>query len=140
MVHLSDLIARGGKHLLDMSIRNKAIRAINLRSMMKPDDKRTLWPYIAENLICHHSPSNKEFSSLAEIDPRTSVLLQAWKISMAKNSKLPRIIKECIKIAQELNLYLDPEKLNNQIRSKMPIWLHPGKRAGVRYSTNHLTC
>lgn len=72
---LHSKIQRGGKQLLDIAARNKAIELMKLWDFMKEEDDYSCWATVADSLIACNIPKSQDIS---EESKKTIFFLQSW--------------------------------------------------------------
>ncbi len=116
-------ITGGGRNLLDIPIRNKAIIVTWIHTYLDLSLSHPLWAYAADAIIKRHTPASEEN---IELEIRSNIFLQSWKTSM---NKLPADLKELVKTAQEYGVCLDGLAICCKIQREMPIWRHIKSKA-----------
>ena len=90
---------KGGKKMLDIVARNKAIHLTWLKAYPNLGEDRATWTYFANTLICANIPD----SSKVDKDPGSRIMpfLQTWKPKL-RNSSLPDDLKTMLKLSGPL--------------------------------------
>ncbi|KAF9560006.1 hypothetical protein CPC08DRAFT_612641, partial [Agrocybe pediades] len=112
---------QGGKSLLDIARRNRAIELMKLRTYLLPPAERPRWALVADELMGKALP--KSHVQVQE-NVKLNVFLQNWKPQTRKGTKLSQGIRRLLREAEKSNLRLDlPSPSINLLRS-LPVWHH----------------
>ncbi|KAK0488257.1 hypothetical protein EDD18DRAFT_1081474 [Armillaria luteobubalina] len=108
----------GGKDILDIITRNKAITVTWIKSLLNYGDNHALWTYFADALMAHHAPKcapeSEEFTKM-------SLFLQLWK---TKTQKLPQDLKEIMQVSKKHGVQLEGLAFSRATMGQMLLWLH----------------
>jgi ribonuclease HI/exonuclease III len=124
-------IAKGGKKLLDLQARNKAIQLTWLKTYMQMDIYRPKWAFIADQLIKKNRLTTYKNSDQTSLE---NIFTQSWKTNI---HKLPTDIKEMLKMAKEFNVNLDTLQPSQDLKGKLPIWMHIGANELLRILSSY---
>ena len=133
---LQSPIAEGGRKVLDLGARNKAIQLTWLKSYLNIGKQRPTWAYIADEIIRKNILTNqKNVESSSRVNP----FLQSWRPS---KKKLPQELKEMLKTAEEFNVKIKTLKPTKTLQNTLPIWFHKGgnELLNVLYSYKEAKC
>lgn len=97
-------IEKGGKGLLDLAARNKAIDLIQLKSFLSLGRDRLHWAKLADKLIARNIPLDQ---SILEEGKQANIFTQNWKTKLKGRSTLPESIKSMLKTAKKYNVELE---------------------------------
>jgi hypothetical protein len=89
---LSSSISEGGKKVLDLSARNKAIHLTWLKSYLELGPKRPLWAFVADALINKRIPNIKSVDNVSQIN----IFLQNWNTKPNARSHLPKDLTDML--------------------------------------------
>src|SRR5438552_10394923 len=94
----------GGKKLLNLSARNKAIHLTWLKSYLQLENNRPAWAYIADVLINQNIPATQ-----GPIDHKSKIntYLQTWNPKTNANTGLPKDLAEMLQTGKEFNVRFD---------------------------------
>lgn len=126
-------ITEGGKNLLDLTARNKAIQLTWVKTYLQLGPCRPTWTYIADFLINQNIPNYQHAT-----DPisRLNTFLQTLNATTQAASKLPKDLSEMLNIAKEFNVAFQPILLSNDLKRQLPIWFHIGATQKIKKLTN----
>jgi len=112
----------GGLAIPDIKARVEAIQMTWLKKYLAPEAKRPRWAYIVDSIIA------KNIAKTPRIEPKSRISwgLQRWNESKAKWNKIPKDIKEMLKIARKYNTGVQVQKLSKETKEALPIWYHIG--------------
>ena len=130
---------RGGKKILDIETRNKAIHLIWLKAYLNLGEDRATWTYFADAIIGTDIPSDQKVDE----DPESRVMpfLQTWR-TRGRYSTLPEDLRIMLKLAKEYNVQLEARNPSQQAKEEMPMWYHTKAVASARrsYKTKPAKC
>lgn len=114
-------IEDGGRGLVDIRTRNKAINVMWLKSYLNFGPDRPLWALVADALMALNVPTSEE-----KVDPRVklSPFLQSWKTKSSRKGEICQDITNLFKTAKEYGVRLENIELEKDIILSMPIWYH----------------
>lgn len=126
MTHMSNITNEGGKKVLDIYARNKAIQLTWLQSYLKLDESRPIWALVADTIFSNNVPG--ELKSLANNpNARINQYLQTWHSWINKSShgedKNPSILqdlREMLKVGKKYGVRLEAINPELEARAKMP--------------------
>ncbi len=124
-------LRRGGRKVIDIKKRNQAITATDIQTYLRMDDTRPKWAFIADKifrLAYDHDLAKQEH------DPRLNPFIQNWPPAKAARS-LTESTKTLLKNARLLRVKVEVDEASEELKRKMPIWMHPGTKASERQST-----
>src|SRR4030095_2584114 len=115
---LTQPIDKGGKKLLDLPARNKAIQLTWLKLYLSLGNNCPAWALLADeilrtNIINAHSN--------LEQNARTNIFLQNWRPNI---NKIPQDLKDMLKAAKEFKVKLELLQPTQEIKNSLPIWQH----------------
>jgi ribonuclease HI/exonuclease III len=121
MEKMNQATAQGGKKLINLKARNKAIQLTWLKSYLQLDEDRPSWTYIADELI-------NSAVTFKNLDRKTmnNMFIQSWGKTPNARSKLPKDIIEMIKVGHECHVTLQSLKPSQNLKEELPIWYHMG--------------
>ena len=130
---------KGGKKMLDIVARNKAIHLTWLKAYLNLGEDRVAWTYFADALIGMDIPE----SSKIDDDPGSRIMpiLQTWELKL-RNSSLPNNLKMMLRLAKEFNVQVSAPNPSPNTRLDLPIWYHVHSAPSVRklYRTKVARC
>lgn len=121
----------GGKRILDLVARNKAIEIMRVKSYLSLDTGRPLAAYVTDLIV-----------NSAIRDPRmmpnvpANTFLQTFKVNIYWNSKLPRHVARMLKTAKDLGVRFEMAVPCVEVLEKIPIWHHFGTKEKARKMNN----
>jgi hypothetical protein len=122
----------GGKKILDLEARNKAIQLTWLQAYMTTSNRPT-WAYFANSLLRLAAPiSGRIIDQKAAVNP----ILQNWRPRTTGNTTLPKELTSMIRMAKKHGVRIDGIETGEEIRNTLPIWFHIGETAYMRQMTN----
>ncbi|PPQ71498.1 hypothetical protein CVT26_011265, partial [Gymnopilus dilepis] len=129
----------GGMKLLNLSARNEAIQLMKLKTYLQPPDKKPRWAKVADALVASSTPKIQE--RIAKAD-KINTFLQTWTPKIARDTLLPKSIREMLKAAKKYKLDLDPPTIDTDIKRDMPVWYHKGTLPGktISHRGKHVKC
>ena len=119
---------KGGKKVLDITARNKAIQLMWLKSYLTDQVTRPNWAYIADDIIRKNILMNGK--SIPQI-LRKNPFIQAWK---PNTNKLPYDLKEMMRVAKEFKVQIHTLKPTKELKEELPLWSHPNANDFLRLS------
>src|ERR1700722_1930418 len=117
---LEQPLTQGGKKLLDLNARNKAIQLTWLKSYTRFDSQRPQWASFADELIKKHTIDKYK---KVEHDIKVNIFLQSWKVNARM---LPADLREMLKLAKGFHVKMELLQASPALKDEMPIWLHAG--------------
>ena len=112
---------KGGKKVVDIRTRNKAINLTWLKAYLNLDENRATWMYFAHAMIREDIPPSHEIDK----DPESRIMpiIQDWN-TRATGSTLPDDLKSMLKLVRELNVQMSATNPTREIQLQLPIWYH----------------
>ena len=130
---------KGGKKLLDVGARNKAIHLTWLKAYLNLGPERAAWTYFADAIIGTDIPKSQNICE----DPESRVMpiLQTWE-TRTRGSTLPEDLKQMLKLAKEYNVQISALSPSRVAREDLPIWYHIQSDPSARklYKTKTAKC
>jgi len=130
---------KGGKKMLDIETRNKAIHLTWLKAYLNLGEERATWTYFADAIIATDIPPSQKIDE----DPESRIMpiLQTWQ-TRARGSSLPDDLKIMLKLAKEYNVKLTNVEPSKQVKEELPIWYHTKSITSARklYNTKTAKC
>ena len=130
---------RGGKKVLDIEARNKAIHLTWLKAYLNIGEGRATWTYFADAIIGSDIPQSHRIDD----DPESRVMpiLQSWE-TRAKSSTLPDDLRTMLKLAKEFNVQVSATSPSKAARENLPLWYHTKSVPSARklYKTKAAKC
>ena len=127
---------KGGKKLLDIEARNKAIHLTWLRAYMNMGNGRATWTYFADAIISTDIPPSHKI--IDEPGSKIMPILQTWR-TRSIGSTLPEDLKQMLKVAREFGVQVTSRKPSQEACESLPLWYHiksnPSARALYRSKT-----
>lgn len=124
-------IRQGGRRIPDIETRNLAIEITDLKSFLDQKDKR-IGTYILEDNM---RQAWDETQHAQEDDPRRNPLIQQWLRPKSKR-KLTKMAKKILETAKKVNLRVEVDQVDKQLKKNMPIWYHPALKKGTKRENN----
>ncbi|KAF9553475.1 hypothetical protein CPC08DRAFT_645612, partial [Agrocybe pediades] len=130
---------RGGKSLLDIARRNRAIEIMKLRTYLQPHAKRPRWTLVVEHLMGKTLPRSHV---QVQDEVKLNVFLQNWKPKVRGDTKLSSGIHRLLREAEQSKLLLDIPLPSVSLLQSLPIWHHKylRKEEGVRNNSIWADC
>ena len=112
---------RGGKKLLDIETRNKAIHLTWLKAYLNLGPDRATWTFFVDAIIGTDIPKSHSIDN----DPESRVMpiLQTWE-TKSRGSALPEDLKQMLKLAKEHNVQVMARNPSKEAREDLPLWYH----------------
>ena len=130
---------KGGKKVLDIDSRNKAIHLTWLKAYLNLGEDRPTWAFFADAIIRDDIPPSHGIDN----DPESRILpiIQDWE-PRSRGSNLPEDLRAMMKLAKELNVQLSATDPSKEVQSSLPIWYHARSAPSVRklYKTKNAKC
>ena len=129
--HMMSLpVHQGGKALLLPGLRNTAIQiGLWFRKLMQPAGQRPVWVEIALDLmrreISTNTATEREIARVALVNP----FLQQWR---PKRGSVPPDLQRLLNAVASVGYELDAPEIPQEVRLRMPFWLHYARRRGTR--------
>jgi len=122
----------GGRKLLNIEVRNKAIHLTWLKSYLQMNCERPTWAYIADELINSKLPNKPNIDGLS----RTNIFLQSWNSNPNAKTKIPKDLTAMIRAGNEHKVKLQALLPTQELKEEMPIWFHIGAYEALKELTN----
>ena len=117
-------IGDGGKKLLDIVARNKAIELMKIKSYLTLNEQRPKWAYVADVLI------SKNITAACRVTDglsKSNLFLQSWRVNKVRSgTSLPESLRRMIRTADEFCVAFNPRALDVALKRELPIWHHIG--------------
>jgi hypothetical protein len=130
---------RGGKKVLNLEARNKAIHLTWLQAYLNIGKNRPTWAYFADAIIGTDIPDSHQIDK----DPHSRIMpiLQTWQ-TKSKKSTLPEDLRMMLKLAKEFNVQVSAQNPSLTTKMKLPIWYHVHSAPSARklYRTKTAKC
>ncbi|RDB23311.1 Transposon TX1 uncharacterized protein [Hypsizygus marmoreus] len=126
-------IEKGGRKVLDIKARNKAITLTWLRDYLKLDTRRPSWAYVADALINRQILAS---DNVRDDESKVNMFLQTWKVNTGPSSRLPQDLIKMIKAGKEFNVAFEALAVSEKVKKLMPLWFHPGMAINQRKDNN----
>ncbi len=124
---------QGGKNLLDLQSRNKAIILTTLKSLLCNNSNQATWQNIAHALYAMNV--SYKYTKI-DNNAKMNMFLQSWNVTTRQNTSLSQDLIQMVKQAKEYNLKIDAQTLTNKGKCKMPLWYHNALSAKTNRITN----
>ena len=130
---------KGGKKVVDIETRNKAIHLTWLKAYLNLDENRATWMYFANAMIREDIPPSQKIDE--DPESRIMLIIQNWH-TRAKGSTLPEDLRVMLKIAKDLNVQLSAANPAKNLQTWLPIWyhVHSAPLAKKLYKTKTAKC
>lgn len=130
---------KGGKKVLNIKARNKAIHLTWLKAYLNLGEDRATWTYFADTLITTDIPPSHGVDDSPE--SRVMPIIQSWS-TRKKGSTLPEDLKMMLKLTEECNVQLAATNPAGRIQRQLPIWYHACSVPSARrlYKTKTAKC
>ncbi|TEB36086.1 hypothetical protein FA13DRAFT_1623548, partial [Coprinellus micaceus] len=113
---------QGGKKVLDITIRNKAINMTRLTCYLADTPTCPIWAYMANDLIAKDIPKTSGIWDCATI---RNIFLQTWRThKQGARSKLPLSIRNMINTGLEMGVTFCPPIVTKTLRAGQPLWFN----------------
>ncbi|KAF9791076.1 hypothetical protein BJ322DRAFT_999121, partial [Thelephora terrestris] len=130
---------KGGKKMLDIEARNKAIHLSWLKAYLNLGEDRATWAYFADAIIGMDIPPSQSI----DVDPESRVtpFIQSWT-TRVRGSTLPEDLKNMLQTAREFNVQLAATNPSKKVKGDLPIWYHAKSDPSAKklYKTKHAKC
>ncbi|KAF5344335.1 hypothetical protein D9758_013247 [Tetrapyrgos nigripes] len=130
-------IEQGGRKVLDIEARNKAIDVMWAKAYLNFEESRPLWAKVADKLFWLHTPKARTEQN---VDQRIKVnpLLQTWKTSPPKHLKTAAAtdLHKLITSVKEFGIRQEGIAFSRLAMREMPIWYHRHAEKKIR-QLNH---
>ena len=130
---------KGGKKVLNLEARNKAIHLTWLKAYLNMGKDRATWTYFADAIIGNDIPDSQQIDR----DPESRVMpiLQTWQ-TKAKKSNLPIDLRTMLDLARKFNVQVATTNPSMEAKLDLPIWYHVRSARSTRklYKTKHAKC
>jgi ribonuclease HI len=130
---------RGGKKLLDIEARNKAIHLTWLQAYLNIGPDRATWTFFADAIIGADIPTSHQID--ADPESRVMPILQTWE-TRARGSNLPEDLRQMLKLAREYNTRVTATNPTGETKENLPMWYHIRSDPSARklYKTKTAKC
>ena len=130
---------KGGKKVLDIEARNKAIHLTWLKAYLNIGEDRPTWAYFADAIIGMDIPDHQQIST--DPEARIMPIIQTWE-TRTRNSTLPEDLRNMLKLAKEYDVHLSSPNPSTSVKLDLPLWYHAHSAPAARkkYRTNHAKC
>lgn len=116
-------IENGGRNLVDINARNKAIQLTWVKAYLNIGPQRPIWAFIADSLINRNIPEYRHAKDPLSI---VNVFLQTIKPSIRSGTTIPADLVSMLKTAKEFNVCFEVVLLSDSLKGSLPIWFHIG--------------
>ncbi|KAG1811457.1 uncharacterized protein BJ212DRAFT_1277969 [Suillus subaureus] len=115
-------IEEGGINLIDIKVRNEAIKITWLQSYLDLSSSRPAWAFLADIIINNLKPTRINNTS------DLNTFLQSWDPPTRglRMTNLPKEITSMLKIAKKYNVSFVLIKLLKQLKKQLLVWYHLG--------------
>ena len=112
---------KGGKKLLDIEARNKAIHLTWLKAYLNLGPDRATWTFFADAIICTDIPKSR----LIDDDPESRIMpfIQTWE-ARSRGSSIPEDLRQMLRLAKEYNVRVTARNPSKEARKSLPLWYH----------------
>jgi len=130
---------KGGKKVLDIETRNKAIHLTWLKAYLNLGEDRATWTHFADAIIATDIPPSLKIND--DQESRIMPILQTWH-TRAKESTLPDDLKTMLKLAKEYNVKITNLEPSQRVKEELQIWYHTKSVPSARklYNTKTAKC
>ena len=130
---------RGGKKILDIEARNKAIHLMWLKTYLNLGEDRATWTYFTDAIIGTDIPNEQRVDE--DPESRIMLILQTWR-TRGRYLTLPEDLRMMLKLAKEYNVKLEDWNPSQQAKEELPMWYHTKSVASARrnYRTKPAKC
>ena len=129
----------GGKKVLNLEARNKAIHLTWLKAYLNVGKNRATWTYFADAIIGNDIPDSQQIDR----DPESRIMpiIQTWQ-TKTKKSSLPIDLKTMLDLARKFNVQVATPNPSMDAKLDLPIWYHIRSTRSTRklYKTKHAKC
>ncbi|KIJ24533.1 hypothetical protein M422DRAFT_274658 [Sphaerobolus stellatus SS14] len=132
--YLSDPLTSGGRKLLNLKARNKAIELMKLKSYLNFGPDRPRWALLADDILRKNVNENE---LIYHHDILVNPFVQNWPVL---SSKLPDTLKRMVSAAETAGLLLDGLEINHEVKMEMTIWFHPAITAKHLWNSKWMNC
>ncbi|PBK82300.1 hypothetical protein ARMGADRAFT_1038755 [Armillaria gallica] len=126
-----DGFAVGGKRILDLVARNKAIKVMQVKSYLSLDMGRPLAAYMTD-LIVNSAIQDPQMM----LNVSANTFLQMFTVNTNQNSKLPQHVARMLKTAKDLGVQFEMAAPCVEVLEKIPIWHHFGTKEKAHKMNN----
>ncbi|KAJ7182495.1 hypothetical protein C8R43DRAFT_818176, partial [Mycena crocata] len=119
-------VNQGGKGILDIPGRNKAIALWNLQCYLIQGEERPLWCYFVDYILRKYLET-----SYLNIRPGQiiNIFLHSIHFPIPRSNAIPDDLKAMISAAHEFNLKFTALSIGREVQLDMPMWKHPSVRS-----------
>jgi len=130
---------KGGKKMLDIEARNKAIHLTWLQAYLNLGNDRATWTYFADAIIAIDIPPSYKIDN--DPEARIMPIIQNWS-ARERNSSLPEDLKAMLKLAKEFKVQVSATTPKKNVQLELPIWYHVRSVPSARklYKTKKAKC
>ena len=130
---------KGGKKMLDIEARNKAIHLMWLKAYLNLGADRPTWTFFADAIIGTDIPPSHRVDE--DPESRLMPIIQSWE-TRTRGSTLPEDLKEMLKVAKEFKVRLEATNPSKQVKENLPLWYHAKSDPTARklYKTKEAKC
>ncbi|KAI0336957.1 hypothetical protein BDW22DRAFT_1297874, partial [Trametopsis cervina] len=94
-----------------------------LQPFLNLSNNRPPWAFVADALLARHAlKSGPQFESSMKMQ----LFLQTWNVNASSRSTLPTALKNLLNLAKEYRVSFNAIKLDNNLKRRLPVWLHLG--------------
>ncbi|KAJ7599746.1 hypothetical protein C8J56DRAFT_768950, partial [Mycena floridula] len=115
---MSAAIARGGKKMLSIPVRNEAIDLKRLQTYLREDTEHPDWAFIADILIRNH---RLKLKATEDKNICSNMFLEKWR---ANTQKLPPLLKSMINTAEKYGVEFTDIRPARNTQVLMAAWAH----------------
>jgi hypothetical protein len=128
-------VHQGGKGLLDLSARNKAIELMKVKAYLNLETNKPRWAMVADELIGRDvSNTPVVVYELSKIN----TFLQSWAPRQKNHRVLPKSLQQMLKVAKSFGVKLDAPTFHPTLQEEMPIWHHKSMDPMKRVQNNSI--
>ena len=120
---------KGGKKILDIEARNKAIHLTWLKAYLNLGEDRATWAYFADAIIGTDIPRSQNVDE--DPESRLMPILQTWE-TRARSSTLPIDLQTMLKLARDYNVRIEAANPSTRVKEDMPLWYHTKSTPSAR--------
>jgi ribonuclease HI/exonuclease III len=130
---------RGGKKMLNLEARNKAVHLTWLQAYLNVGGNRPTWAYFADAIIGSDIPKSQRVDG----DPESRIMpiLQTWQ-TRTRRSNLPEDLYMMLRLAKEFNVSVSAPNPSLMAKMRLPLWYHVHSKPAARklYRTKTAGC
>ncbi|KAJ3573178.1 hypothetical protein NP233_g2591 [Leucocoprinus birnbaumii] len=125
---LAQPVRKGGRGMVYIKVRNTAISVIDVQTYLAMEKEGPEWPFFIDDLF-RRAWDQDLYES--DDDPRINPFIQ--NLPQPKNKgNLPKMAKKILSTIERMNIKINVDEVDENLKLEIPIWWHPGIMKGKR--------